>query len=49
MGARGGSRSWVALLVTALMFVPLDAARVRAALNGNTHDAEINADHAIAQ
>ena len=25
MGARGGSRSWVALLVTALMFAPLDA------------------------
>jgi hypothetical protein len=25
MGARGGSRSWVALLATALMFVPLDA------------------------
>jgi len=25
MGARGGSRSWVELLVTALMFAPLDA------------------------
>ena len=27
----------------------LDAARVRAALDGNTHDAEINADHQLAQ
>ena len=27
----------------------LDLARVRAALDGNTHDAEVNADHALAQ